>query len=569
MESLEQRLAQLECRLERIERHLNLVAQPSAMEESFSFHSQHPASESGSGHPARPTTSTISPPPPSKSHVTADMGNAITRLLGWGGAMALVLAAAYLVKLAYESGWLSLPAQARIGLAMASGLGLIVCGLLLRRKDRHYASLLPAAGIVILFLSIYSAHLSYHFIGSGYSGVGVALTCIASLWLCRMFDSDLYALFAIVGSYSAPFLIHGTPHKIWPLMLYFSAWSIGFCLFSLFAGRRRYYLLSLYLAVVGFDLIWRQTARHQWQAALGYQTAQLVIFAICAALFTLRHKRPLDQRSAVLHLPALLIFYILQYTLLHRHLPQLAPWLALASVAAVGLCYLAPRLLLGRELPGGRLILTCYGSLALLHAGYLELAPASWRPWLALLALPVILVWLAASRRNISTDWPFLAAIGALWLVNFGQIIRHELPAPIYGHKALALLHALELYTGYALLRKSEGITRLLSGSLVYLGHLAAMAAAWQILSSSLGVSMAWGLLALICLGLALTLGDRMLGHSSLLLFVFSALKVLLHDLADAATPVRIGCLVIVGITFYAGGWLYRYMEKMAPPKSS
>ena len=60
-----------------------------------------------------------------------------------------------------------------------------------------------------------------------------------------------------------------------------------------------------------------------------------------------------------------------------------------------------------------------------------------------------------------------------------------------------------------------------------------------------------------------------MLGHSSLLLFIFSALKVLLHDLADAATPVRIGCLLVVGITFYAGGWLYRYMEGMAAPKSS
>jgi uncharacterized membrane protein len=568
MESLEQRLSQLECRLERIERHLNLTVQPSATEESFSFHTPQPARNNGADQPTRPA-STIRPPASPKRRDTAKVGNAITRLLGWGGAMALVLAAAYLIKLAYESGWLSLPPQARIGLAMVSGLGLIACGLLLRRKDRHYASLLPAAGIVILFLSIYSAHLGYHFIGSGASGAGVVLTCIASLWLCRMFDSDLYALFAIVGSYSAPFLIQGTPQQLWPLMLYFSTWSIGFSLFSLFTGRRRYYLLSLYLAVIGFDLIWRHTARHQWLPALGYQTAQLVIFGICAALFTLRHKRPLDRRSAAMHLPALLIFYILQYSLLHRHLPQWAPWLALLSVVAVGLCYLLPRLLLRRDLPGGRLILTCYGSLALVHAGYLELVPPGWRPWLALLALPVFIAWLGASRRNISTDWPLLAAIGMLWLVNFGQIIRHELPAPIYGHKALALLHAMELYAGYALLRKKEGITRLLSGALVYLGHLAAMAAAWQILNSSLGVSMAWGLLALICLGLALTLGDRMLGHSSLLLFIFSALKVLLHDLADAATPVRIGCLLIVGVTFYAGGWLYRYMERMAPPKSS
>ncbi len=569
MEGLEQRLAQLESRLARVERHLDLASPPQATEESFLFHASAPGRDINPAQLSRPAATSTAASTPDREHVTPRAGGAITRLLGWGGALAMVLAAAYLIKLAYESGWLALSAQVRIGLAVASGMVLIVSGLLLRRKDRHYASLLPAAGVVILFLSIYGAHLHYHFIGSGVAGLGVALTCIMSLWLCRMFDSDLYALFAIVGSYSAPFLIHGTPHRIWPLILYFSAWSIGFCLFSLLTGRRRYYLLSLYLAIVGFDIIWRQTARHQWQAALGYQTAQLIIFATCATLFTLRHKRSLDQRSAAMHLPALLIFYILQYALLHRHLPHLAPWLALVSVAAVGLCYLAPRLLLGRDFPGGRLILTCYGSLALVHAGYLELVPPTWRPWLALLALPVLMAWLAASRRNLATDWPFLAAIGLLWLVNFGQIIRHDLPVPIHGHRILALLYAVELYAGYALLRKTKDSIRLLSTALVYLGHLAAMAAAWQILNSSLGVSMAWGLLALICLGVALRLRDRMLGHSSLLLFIFSALKVLLHDLADATPAVRIGCLLVVGITFYAGGWLYRYMEGMATPESS
>jgi uncharacterized membrane protein len=141
------------------------------------------------------------------------------------------------------------------------------------------------------------------------------------------------------------------------------------------------------------------------------------------------------------------------------------------------------------------------------------------------------------------------------------------LPTRISRQPILTLLHAVELYAGYALLRNRATVHRLLQGSLIYLGHLAAMAAAWQLLHSSLGVSFAWGLLALTCLGLCLKLHDRVLGHSSLLLFGFSALKVLLHDLAGAAPLVRIGCLLVVGVTFYAGGWLYRYIEKMPPRK--
>jgi len=564
MENLEQRLTRLESRLERIERHLNLPPHPEqTAEKTFSFH---PAASPRTTPTAsvQPSQPSIMPPASNREQKTRRSSGLVTRLLGWGGSLALVLAAAYLIKLAYDSGWLALSPQMRVGLAAAGGLTLIATGLYLRRKDRQYASLLPAAGIVILFLSIYGAHLYYHFIGSGSAAAGVILTCVASLWLCRIFNGDLYALFAIAGSYSAPFLLDISMHQIGGLILYYSAWSIIFCLFSLYVGRRRYYLLALYLAIVGFDLIWRWNIRHQWQAVLGYQTLQMAIFLACTALFSIRHKRPLDRSGAVLHLPALVIFYILQYSLLERHLPRFAPWIALASVAAIGCCYLIPRLILRRELPGGRLILTCYGSLVLIHAGYLEILPDSMRPWIALLALPALLVWAAAKHRNIFSDWPLLAALGLLWLVNYTQVVGNELSSRIVGHRMLAFFHALELYAGYALLRSCQGMNRFVKGGLIYLGHFAAMAAAWQILRNSLGVSLVWGLLALICLGLSLNLRDRMLGHSSLLLFAFSALKVLFHDLSDAPPLMRIGCLLVVGVTFYAGGWLYRYIEGMA-----
>lgn len=566
MEGLEQRLARLESRLERLERQLGLTSPPSATgKASFTF--QAPPAEPSPDYPRPPRpASAAAARQAHRETPTPSSGGAVTRLLGWSGSLALVLAAAYLIKLAYDSGWLSLSPQARVGIALLSSTALIGTGLYLRQKDRHYASLLPATGIVILFLAIYGAHLYYHFIGSGTAGLGVVLACCISLWLCRQFDSDLYALFAIAGSYSAPFLIHGATPGIWSLMLYFSAWDIGFCLFSLFTGRRRHYLLALYLALVGFDLLWRETVPFQWQAALGYQTLQLLIFAASATFFSLRHKRPLDMRGAALHLPALLIFYILQYSLLHRHLPVLAPWLAIISVFALGLFYLAARLLSGRNLQGGRLILICYGTLALLHAGYLELVPATWRPWLALLTLPALAAWLAANRAHIASDWPLLAALGLLWLVGFGQAVSGESPVQTAGSHLLPLFHALELYGGYALLRQATGRLRLLPGALIYLGHLAAMAAAWHILTNSLSVSLAWGLLSLVCLGLALKLGDRMLGQSSLLLFAFSALKVLLFDLAEASPPVRIGCLLVVGVTFYVGGWLYRRIEDMTPP---
>ena len=35
-------------------------------------------------------------------------------------------------------------------------------------------------------------------------------------------------------------------------------------------------------------------------------------------------------------------------------------------------------------------------------------------------------------------------------------------------------------------------------------------------------------------------------------------MKVLLYDLAGSPAPVRIGTLVVLGITLYLGGWLYQ-----------
>ena len=45
------------------------------------------------------------------------------------------------------------------------------------------------------------------------------------------------------------------------------------------------------------------------------------------------------------------------------------------------------------------------------------------------------------------------------------------------------------------------------------------------------------------------------------MIFAASALKVLIYDLANATPAIRIACLLVVGITFYVGGWLYRQVN--------
>ncbi|HUL81626.1 MAG TPA: DUF2339 domain-containing protein, partial [Gammaproteobacteria bacterium] len=440
-----------------------------------------------------------------------------------------------------------------------AGLVLIGAGLALRGVNRAYAGLLPAAGIVVLFLSVYGAHLYYGFLGAPPAAAAVVAICVLSLWLCRVFESDLYALFAVAGSYSAPFLLSTLRGSAMDLVIYFSAWNVVFCAFAIWQGRRLVYLLALYLALISFDVLARELPSSDWQVALAFQTVQLAIFGVATVAFSIRHARPLDAAAALAHLPPLLLFYFLQYAQLVRHLPASAPWIAVASLAVVALLYGVARITLKRPLSGGEFLLWAYVAVVLGHAGYIELVPKEWAPWVALGLVPVFAAASVRFQLSLERAWPAWCAVAAIFAVNYLRIAFDTDVALVPGKTALALAYALLLYAGYAFLRgrDEEGGVKLL---LLYAGHVSAMAAALHFFAVPIVQSAAWGVLALACLVASWSQRDRQLGQSSLLVFAATAGKVLLYDLSGAPPVARIVSLVVLGVTFYFGGLLYQKM---------
>lgn len=558
-EELAARLKAVEERLERLEQRLGNVVCPdgeklTARPMEFSFEEI----------PARPA-------PARRWVAPAGKPFPVTELLGWGGVAALVLAAGYLIKLGIDLGWLT-PAR-QVLLAALGGLTLIGSGVALRRADRNYAALLPAGGVAILFLSVYGAHLYYRLIPFGAALAAVIVICLASLWLCHDFQSDLYAFFAVAGSYSAPLLLDGLRTGVGELALYYLAWSILFCSFSIWYGRRGIYLMAAYLSLIGFDVVWytqwRGQPRPPWMAALVFQSMQGLIFAVCTTLFSLIRKAPLDRATAWAHLPPLLLFYVLEYALLNRYLPAWAPWISILSALVIaGLYWLARGELGGERVAGGKLLVSVYAAVVLFHAGYLEALPDGWQPWAGLVAGIAMAAWLATRRVEPFGRGAVLAALGLIFVINLLRTTLDFDLEKVAGGDWLALAYAVELYIGYALARRA-GILRLARGALVYCGHLSAMAAAVHLFDSRLTVSSCWAILAVSCLGLALRLGDRLLAQSSLLVFAFSGIKVLVYDLAGAAPLVRIGSLVVLGVSLYLGGWLYRKIPADDEPNTA
>lgn len=562
MKTIEERLDQVEARLARIEQLLpaviavrDTVSDTPAETESAVTEVKRVIRPSVT---ASSLTRKMTDPVYASAGASSSMS--VTQILGWTGATALVLAVAYLIRLAMDAGWLT--PERQLGLAVLSGFALIGAGLKLRAADKQYASLLPAGGLVVLFLSIYGAHLYYHFIGVPMATGAVILTCLFALWLGRLFESEIYGLFAVMGSYSAPFLLHTLAGSVTDLVIYFSAWSVLFCLYSIWIGNRRPYLLAAYLALLGFHYLWRQMAPGEWEAAFIFQAIQFMIFLGGAISLSIRHQRPMSREEAMVHLPLLLIFYALQYELLQRHLPALAPWIALGSAGVLLLGYAVAKRILERPLESGAVLVGAYASLALFHAGYMELLPDAFAPWVALLMLPILGLMFRTSGGVTTVPWPIRVLIAIVFAINYQRVLVGANLDSVPAHQLLALLYAAELYVAYVLAQRMPALQSLATPAL-YVGHVALMSAAVQIFDGELAVSFAWGAIALACLALAFKYRDQALGKSSLLIFAASAAKVMLFDLSSATPLVRIGLLLVLGVTLYVGGWMYKKVDAL------
>lgn len=542
MSEYEQRLQKIERRLGIIEQRLGLTPGPTA-------------TSATAGTPAQ------EPPVWSEAIAKEDRGHSRAgALLGWGGATALVLAAAYLIRLAIESGWLTPSRQ--IAMAVLAALILIATGMMLRKHDRSYAGLLPAGGIVILFLATYGAHLFYGLVGVNVAAVSIVTVCLLSLWLCRLFDSDLYALFAVVGSYSAPFLLPAFRHELTDLVVYFACWSVVFSLYAIAVGNRLIYLFALYLALAGFDVLWRWNVTSPWAGAAVFQLVNFIIFVIAAAAFSIVRASPMTRTIAWAHIPALLLFYFLEYSLLKQYMPDTAPWMAAMSLAFVAGCYLIARGVLKRDLPGGQLLTMVYAALVLFHAGYIELLPGEARPWIAALLVAAGFISVTLRPGWAMAGAPLWFGIAIIFATNYLRAIFDFRMGEVAGGSILGLVYAAELYLAYVFTRNIEAITPFRS-IILFAAHVSAIVAAVHLLDNRFMVSLAWGLLAVACLMIALQQKDKLLGQSSLLVFAASAAKVLLYDLSSATPLVRIGSLVVLGVTFYLGGWLYNKVSRL------
>ena len=166
-----------------------------------------------------PATPTTAPPPQFLTQQQAETDHSLENRIGsqWFnriGILAVLIGMAWFLKFAIDNHWIGPAGRVLIGLA--AGAGLIAWSE--RFRARGFAAFsysLKAVGSGILYLSLWAAFSLFHLIPSSVAFTAMVLVTAFNGFMAWSQDSELLALYAIVGGYSTPLLLAtGENHEI-------------------------------------------------------------------------------------------------------------------------------------------------------------------------------------------------------------------------------------------------------------------------------------------------------------------------------------------------------------------
>ncbi len=170
----------------------------------------------------------------------------IGKWIGIAGLAAIVLGVGFFIQYAFQNEWIG--ETARVVLGIIAGLSFLLLGQYLFGRYHVYAQIVSATGILLLYLSIFSAFVLYELIGTyealAYIFVVTVLGAVVSIFR----SASSLAYLSVVGGFVIPGLIT-VLHKVGPL---FGALLIYFFIISALAMSVSAVGKFKNLAVVGF-----------------------------------------------------------------------------------------------------------------------------------------------------------------------------------------------------------------------------------------------------------------------------------------------------------------------------
>lgn len=475
--------------------------------------------------------------------------------LGIVAVICFVLAAGFIIKLSIDTGWLT--HQKQVAITTLFGLGLIFSRTIFTRLDPEYATFLPSAGIIILYLTTFAAHLYYSLITFEMAICLVSIISAFCLWLYSQTKHDLYVITAVVGAYISPMKMNFYSEPEFTLY-YFLICSMAFTFISIWVRSRKLILISAYLAILMSGLVGASFDKNILVASM--LMLHFFIFSFGTYFYSRVNNISLSDYEAMIFLPVLLIFYVIEYNFINLVHPGLAPWISLGTAAITIILYLSAKKYLP-DSSGSEYLVIAFTTIVCFHSLYLNLLPAIICPWLF-----VVIVFGMAfvsldyfSQKQINKFYfPILGVLLVLFIEYISMLC--SLFFEIGTHVDLLIVSfaaCTALWT--ALLNKSNKINKH-NYLLLTATHILAISGFWHLTNNSgtLIVSISWLFYAVCVMLFAYSYKDIVIAKSALFILTLASAKALLYDLDSEATIVRILCLLLIGTVVYGCGLVLR-----------
>jgi hypothetical protein len=166
----------------------------------------------------------------------------------WVGGLALFLGLAFFVKYSFDNNLV--PPELRVAIGFLAGLGLLVGGVILSRKDFPALSqTLCATGVVTLYAVTFACHSIYHFefFGMVPTFLLMALITTAAFFLAARLEALVVAILGMLGGFLTPVLLSTGVDNPGGLFGYIAILDTGLMVVAL---HRRWHFLAA-LAAVG------------------------------------------------------------------------------------------------------------------------------------------------------------------------------------------------------------------------------------------------------------------------------------------------------------------------------
>lgn len=350
LEAIRKILADLAVRVDRIERRLQIEAQPTP-----------PPAASPVTQPAPPSPVSLSPgppgpapPPPAAERPVAlyplisppssvrtpqsdpDLESRIgSHWLNRIGIAALLIGTSYFLKFAFDNNWIG-PAG-RVTIGILAGIAIVVWSERFRSHGyKAFSYSLKAVGIGALYLSLWAAFQVYNLIPNSAAFVMMLVVTAATAAMALAQDAQILAAFSLVGAFSTPILLSTGQNRELALFSYVAVLDLATLVLVAVKPWRRLLVMS-YVGTLLLYVGWYSSfySRSQLGLTLGSATLFFAIFAI-APLVTLQ---PEGEVAFFASIPAILAFinagvYFLQaYSMIQEVDKTYMAWFALALAA--------------------------------------------------------------------------------------------------------------------------------------------------------------------------------------------------------------------------------------------